>query len=122
MSEKLPCDDRVLTDLAAELEQRKDASDTESYVASLYKRGTDAILKKVGEEATETIIAVKSGCRKDIVHETADLWFHTLVMLADQDLGPQDVLRELERRRGTSGHVEKARRHPHTSDKRDQSL
>lgn len=103
-------DGQTLFELAAELEQRKSASDTESYVASLYKRGTDAILKKVGEEATETIIAVKSGVRKDIVHETADLWFHTLVMLADQGLGPQDVLNELERRRGTSGHVEKATR------------
>ncbi len=107
--------DRVLAELAAELEQRKAASDTESYVASLYKRGTDAILKKVGEEATETILAVKSGSRKDIVHETADLWFHTLVMLADQGLGPQDVLQELDRRRGTSGHVEKAARATNTA-------
>lgn len=110
MSEKNVKNDLILAELAAELEQRKAASDTESYVASLYKRGTDAILKKVGEEATETIIAVKSGSRKDIVHETADLWFHTLVMLADQGLGPQDVLQELDRRRGTSGHDEKASR------------
>ena len=110
MSQKDVHNDRILAELAVELEQRKAASDTESYVASLYKRGTDAILKKVGEEATETIIAVKSGVQKDIVHETADLWFHTLVMLADQGLGPQDVLQELDRRRGTSGHVEKAAR------------
>ena len=107
--------DRVLAELAAELEQRKGTSDTESYVASLYKRGTDAILKKVGEEATETILAVKSGSRKEIVHETADLWFHTLVMLADQGLGPQDVLQELDRRRGTSGHAEKAARTKNTA-------
>lgn len=109
--------DRILAELAADLEQRKAASDTESYVASLYKRGTDAILKKVGEEATETILAVKSGSSKDIVHETADLWFHTLVMLADQGLGPQDVLQELDRRRGTSGHAEKAARTTSTAPK-----
>ena len=74
------------------------------------RAGTDAILKKVGEEATETIIAVKSGNRDDIVYETADLWFHTLVMLAEQDLGPEDVLQELQRRFGLSGHDEKANR------------
>ena len=102
--------DTVLVDLARQLEQRKSATASESYVASLYQRGTDAILKKIGEEATETIIAVKSGDRKDIIHETADLWFHTLVMLAEQNLGPEDILQELERRFGTSGHDEKAAR------------
>ncbi len=102
--------DTVLADLARQLEQRKSATASESYVASLYQRGTDAILKKIGEEATETIIAVKSGDRKDIIHETADLWFHTLVMLAEQNLGPEDILQELERRFGTSGHDEKAAR------------
>ncbi len=102
--------DQILKDLAAELESRKSAKASDSYVASLYKGGTDAILKKVGEEATETIIAVKSGDRDDIVHETADLWFHTLVMLAQQDLGPEDVLQELQRRFGQSGHDEKASR------------
>ncbi len=102
--------DTILTDLARQLEQRKSATASESYVASLYQRGTDAILKKIGEEATETIIAVKSGQRNDIIHETADLWFHTLVMLAEQNLGPDDVLKELERRFGTSGHDEKAAR------------
>jgi phosphoribosyl-ATP pyrophosphohydrolase len=100
----------ILADLARQLEQRKTATASESYVASLYHRGTDAILKKIGEEATETIIAVKSGQRKDIIHETADLWFHTLVMLAEQNLGPDDILHELERRFGTSGHDEKAAR------------
>lgn len=115
MSQNDTLNEQILSELAAELEQRKAASDTESYVASLYKRGTDAILKKVGEEATETIIAVKSGSKKDIVHETADLWFHTLVMLADQGLGPGDVLRELDRRRGTSGHAEKAARTSNTA-------
>ncbi len=102
--------DQILKTLAQELESRKSADASDSYVASLYKGGTDAILKKVGEEATETIIAVKSGNRDDIVHETADLWFHTLVMLAQQDLGPEDVLQELQRRFGQSGHDEKASR------------
>lgn len=96
--------------LATELEQRKSADSSDSYVASLYNRGTDTILQKVGEEAIETIIAVKSGVKADIVSETADLWFHTLVMLAEQGLGPGDVLSELERRFGTSGHTEKASR------------
>ena len=100
----------ILEKLAEELEKRKSSEASDSYVASLYKAGTDAILKKVGEEATETIIAVKSGNRDDIVHETADLWFHTLVMLAEQDLGPEDVLQELQRRFGLSGHDEKANR------------
>ncbi len=102
--------DQILKELAQELERRKSANASDSYVASLYRGGTDAILKKVGEEATETIIAVKSGNRDDIVHETADLWFHTLVMLAQQDLGPEDVLQELQRRFGQSGHDEKASR------------
>ncbi len=102
--------DQILKELAQELERRKSANASDSYVASLYRGGTDAILKKVGEEATETIIAVKSGNRDDIVHETADLWFHTLVMLAQQDLGPEDVLLELQRRFGQSGHDEKASR------------
>lgn len=102
--------EQILARLAAELEQRKSATSDNSYVASLYKRGTDTILQKVGEEAIETIIAVKSGVKEDIVSETADLWFHTLVMLAEQGLGPQDVLSELERRFGLSGHEEKASR------------
>ena len=102
--------DNILEKLALELEKRKSSKAADSYVASLYQAGTDAILKKVGEEATETIIAVKSGKRNDIVHETADLWFHTLVMLAEQGLGPDDVLQELQRRFGRSGHDEKASR------------
>ncbi len=101
---------QFLAELASELEQRKSANAADSYVASLYKRGTDTILQKVGEEAIETIIAVKSGVKQDIISETADLWFHTLVMLAEQGLGPADVLAELERRVGTSGHDEKASR------------
>jgi len=103
-------DQDVLTRLAAVLEQRKQAAADSSYVASLYHKGLDAILKKVGEEATETILAAKSGDAQQLVYETADLWFHTLIMLAQQGLGPADVLTELERRFGTSGHDEKAAR------------
>jgi phosphoribosyl-ATP pyrophosphohydrolase len=100
----------VLTQLAAVLESRKGASPESSYVASLYNKGLDAILKKVGEEATETVMAAKDGDAEKIVYETADLWFHTLVMLASQGLGPQQVLDELERRFGLSGLDEKASR------------
>jgi phosphoribosyl-ATP pyrophosphohydrolase len=81
-----------------------------SYVASLYAKGLDAILKKVGEEATETVMAAKDGVPEKIVHEVADLWFHTLVLLAQQGLGPGDVLAELDRRFGLSGLDEKAGR------------
>ena len=100
----------VLDKLAATLEARKGANPESSYVASLYARGLDAILKKVGEEATETVLAAKSGEAERVVHETADLWFHTLVMLAALDLKPGQVLAELQRRFGTSGHTEKAAR------------
>ena len=96
--------------LAAVLEERKGADPESSYVAKLYGKGLDAILKKVGEEATETILAAKGDSREHLVYETADLWFHTLVMLADQGLGPDDVLRELDRRFGLSGLEEKAAR------------
>jgi len=100
----------ILQQLAAELEQRKAADPGSSYVASLYAKGLDTILKKVGEEAAETIIAAKGDDKKALVYETADLWFHTLVMLADQGLGPADVLTELQRRFGLSGLEEKASR------------
>ena len=100
----------ILTRLAATLAARKGASPESSYVASLYAKGLDAILKKIGEEATETVLAAKAGNREQIVHETADLWFHTLVMLAQQGLSPDDVLLELERRFGRSGLDEKAAR------------
>lgn len=100
----------VLTQLAEVLESRKGASPESSYVASLYDKGLDAILKKVGEEATETVMAAKDGNAEQIVYETADLWFHTLVMLANQGLGPQQVLDELQRRFGLSGLDEKAGR------------
>jgi len=100
----------VLQQLAEILEQRKQQSADESYVASLYSKGLDHILKKVGEEATETVIAAKGGDKQQIVYETADLWFHSMVMLAHQDLGPDDVLAELQRRFGLSGLEEKAQR------------
>ena len=100
----------ILERLSEVLEQRKGADPGSSYVAKLYASGLDTILKKVGEEATETVLAAKGGDRAQIVYETADLWFHTLVMLAQQGLGPQQVLAELERRFGLSGLEEKASR------------
>jgi len=100
----------VLKKLSEILEQRKSEAPDKSYVASLYAKGLDAILKKVGEEATETVIAAKGGDRAQIVYETADLWFYTLVLLASQGLGPEDVLAELQRRFGISGLEEKAQR------------
>jgi len=100
----------TLEKLAAILESRKGADPASSYVAGLYAKGLDAILKKIGEEATETVLAAKQGERGQIVHETADLWFHTLVLLAQQGLKPDDVLQELERRFGLSGLDEKAQR------------
>jgi phosphoribosyl-ATP pyrophosphohydrolase len=100
----------VLTRLAQLMEQRKQADPQTSYVAKLYTKGLDQILKKVGEEATETVIAAKGGDRDQVVYEMADLWFHCLVLLAQQGLHPDDVLRELERREGLSGIAEKASR------------
>lgn len=100
----------VLERLAAELEARKGADPKTSYVASLYHKGLDAILKKVGEEATETVMAAKDGDTAHVVREVADLWFHCAVLLAHQGSSPAAVLAELERRFGTSGHVEKASR------------
>jgi phosphoribosyl-ATP pyrophosphohydrolase len=100
----------VLQQLAQILEERKQAEPDSSYVAALYAKGLDAILKKVGEEATETVMAAKDGDPDKIVYETADLWFHTLVLLAHQGLSPGQVLHELERRLGLSGLKEKAQR------------
>ena len=100
----------TLNRLAELLEERKSADPQTSYVAKLYAKGMDSILKKVGEEAAETIIAAKNGDNEHLVYETADLWFHTLVMLAQAGLKPQDVLDELARREGLSGLVEKASR------------
>ncbi len=100
----------ILDRLAETLEARKNADPQSSYVAKLYAKGLDSILKKVGEEAAETIIAAKDGDREQIIYETADLWFHTLVMLAQAGLHPNDVLNELARREGLSGIAEKASR------------
>ena len=96
--------------LARVLEKRKSADPASSYVAGLYRGGPNAILKKVGEEAAEVVIAAKDGDRRAIVREVADLWFHTLVLLVQQELEPGEVLDELERRFGIGGHDEKAAR------------
>ena len=106
----------VLTELAAILEQRKKSSSNDSYVASLHEKGLNKILEKIGEEATETILAAKDfGEQRDkdsktVINETADLWFHTLVMLSHLDLTPQQVLDELKERFKISGLAEKASR------------
>ena len=96
--------------LADVIESRKTADPATSYVARLFSRGEDAILKKIGEEATETVMAAKDGQPDRIVAETADLWFHSMVMLAHYGLRPQAVVAELERREGLSGLDEKAQR------------
>lgn len=101
---------QILAQLAEVLEARKTAEPDSSYVAKLYAKGLDGILKKVGEEATETVMAAKDGDKDKIIYEVADLWFHTLVLLAQQGLGPEDVLNELGRRFGLSGIDEKAAR------------
>ena len=100
----------TLERLAAVLESRKSADAHGSYVAGLYAAGLDAILEKVGEEATEVVLAAKGEDREALVREVADLWFHCLVLLAERDRGPRDVLDELDRRFGTSGLEEKAAR------------
>jgi len=100
----------VFKELTEVLKERKNADPSSSYVASLYDKGLNTILKKIGEESAETIIAAKDGKADEIIYETADLWFHTLVMLVDQGIDPQDVLKELESRFGLSGIEEKASR------------
>ena len=105
----------VLSKLAWVLEQRKSADADDSYVASLFAKGLNKILEKVGEEANETILAAKDyqgteGTKDQLIHETADLWFHTLVMLSYLDLQPEQVLEELEKRFNISGIAEKASR------------
>lgn len=104
----------VIKQLDEVLKERKNASADTSYVASLHQKGLNKILEKVGEECTETIIAAKDaegdGNLKDVVYETADLWFHTLVMLSDLGATGEDVLAELSRRFDLSGLTEKAQR------------
>ncbi len=100
----------ILDKLAEVLEARKQAAPDSSYVAGLYAKGLDAILKKIGEEATETVMAAKDGEADRLVYELADLWFHSLVLLAQQGLSHHQVLDELARRFGVSGIEEKAAR------------
>ncbi len=92
------------------LRARRGADPAESYVASLYARGSNAILKKIGEEATEVLLAAKEGDAEALVHELADLWFHCLVLMAERDLPLRALTDELARRSGRSGHAEKASR------------
>lgn len=98
----------ILERLMVVLETRKKAESESSYVKELYDKGLDNILKKIGEESAEVIIAAKSGNKQQIVYETADLWFHNLVLLAQQNLNVEEVLNELDRRFGLSGIDEKA--------------
>ena len=100
----------VFEQLSATIESRKTASPDSSYVAKLFHKGADSILKKIGEEATEVVIAAKDENREQIVYESADLLFHLMVMLARYDLTLADVAEELARREGLSGLVEKANR------------
>ena len=103
----------VLTRLAEVIESRKPEAGGDpdkSYVAKLFAKGTDAILKKIGEEATETVMAAKDGDAQKIVYEVADLWFHSMIALAHFGLTPQQVIAELARREGLSGLEEFARR------------
>jgi len=102
----------VLDRLAATIVARRGADPATSYVASLFAKGEDAILKKIGEEAIEAVMAAKDGDKLRIAAEVADLWFHCLVLLACHGLGPADVRAELARREGISGVAEKAARGP----------
>lgn len=100
----------ILEHLAAVIEQRKLGDPDKSYVARLFHKGLDAILKKVGEEATETVMAAKDADKEKIVYEVADLWFHSMIALSHFGLRPADVLTELKRREGLSGLEEFAAR------------
>jgi phosphoribosyl-ATP pyrophosphohydrolase len=102
----------TLERIAAAIEARRHESPDKSYVASLFAKGDDAMLKKIGEEATETVLAAKGGDRLHLVREMTDLWFHCMIVLARHGLGTQDVLAEMQRREGISGLDEKAARKP----------
>lgn len=110
MTDNKAASEDILASIHQTIVQRLSAEPGSSYVASLAHKGLDAILKKVGEEATETVMAAKDGDAEKIVYEVADLWFHTLVLLAQQGLEPQQVIDELARRMGVSGLEEKASR------------
>ncbi len=103
-------DTTILHRLAETIESRKSAAADSSYVAKLFHGGHDKILKKIAEESAETLMASKDGDLDQVIYETADLWFHCLILLAHHGLKPDDVLRELERREGISGITEKASR------------
>lgn len=100
----------VISEIADVIDSRKGADPTKSYVAKLFSKAPDAALKKVGEEATEVVMAAKDGDRDHLIYETADLWFHSMVVLSQAGIRPEEVLKELARREGTSGLVEKASR------------
>jgi phosphoribosyl-ATP pyrophosphohydrolase len=118
LSKSLTMNNDILSELARVLEDRKKAAPDSSYVASLHHKGLNKILEKIGEECTETVIAAKdadiSGKHDDLIYETADLWFHTLVMLSHFNVQPDTILNELARRFNVSGHAEKASRHTAT--------
>ena len=100
----------ILDRIARSIHERKDGDPTQSYVAKLFAQGEDAMLKKIGEEATEAVLAAKSNDRLHLVREVTDLWFHCMIVLERHGLGPADVLAEMQRREGISGVDEKAAR------------
>ena len=100
----------VISEIADVIDSRKVGDPKVSYVAKLFSKAPDAALKKVGEEATEVVMAAKDGDRDHLIYETADLWFHSMVVLSQAGIRPEEVLQELARREGTSGLVEKANR------------
>jgi len=103
-------DTNILAQLDQIMESRKGQAASKSYVASLYAKGVEGIAKKVGEEATEVVIAAMQGNHEELIYETADLWFHSLILLANAGIRSDEVLAELSRRLGVSGHAEKAAR------------
>jgi phosphoribosyl-ATP pyrophosphohydrolase len=103
-------DTHILDRIAASIEERKDGDPEKSYVAKLFSKGDDAMLKKIGEEATEVVLAAKGDDRLHLVREVTDLWFHCMIVLARHGLGPDDVMAEMKRREGISGLDEKAAR------------
>lgn len=111
--------DDTLARLAAVIESRRGGDPDRSYVARLFAKGEDAILKKIGEEATETVMACKDGVREKIVYEVADLWFHSMLALSVHGLAPADVLAELRRREGLSGLEEFAARKAQSRDEEE---
>jgi phosphoribosyl-ATP pyrophosphohydrolase len=100
----------VLERIARSINERKGGDPSKSYVAKLFAQGDDAMLKKIGEEATEVVLAAKGDDRLHLVREVTDLWFHCMIVLARHGLGPADVLAEMQRREGISGLDEKAAR------------